>query len=516
MPVNYFLLTNIERSILDASPLAVLAARKLGVNAAQVQDVIIVREALDARKKVNIHHVYTLAIRLINDSIPGGYKGYTLPELELTSGAFEPVDRPIIVGLGPAGLFCALVLVKKGYQPLILEQGKPVGERLADVREIANTGLLNVHSNVLFGEGGAGTFSDGKLTARNQYPETEFFHKTLIAFGADPRIGYQAKPHLGSDQLRTLIPAMTRHLVQQGVEIRYNWNVSGVCRAAGSRIVVQSDKGECTSDCVILGVGHSADTLYKDLYQSGVALEKKPFAVGLRVEHPRGFIDEWQFGRGFDTSLTGPADYKLTATLKDGRGVYSFCVCPGGEIINASSQTGHVCVNGMSWSNRSGIFTNGAIVVSVMPADLPDHPLAGLDFRKHIEEKCHGAGPLMAPAQNLRNFMSGQAGKASRNTYRPGTFDADLYALLPQVISKGLEFGFAQFERQIRGFIQNGVLVAPETGTSSPVRILRDAGTFQSVTMPGLFPIGEGAGYAGGIVSSAADGIRLALRFKCK
>lgn len=510
----YFVLSNVEQELHDRSPVIGLVARKLKVSREDIRDVVILREALDARKKVRIHRVYTLAVRLRDDSVPGGFKEYVFPELDLAGGIHQPEERPIIVGLGPAGLLCALVLVRKGYRPLILEQGKPVGERLADVRAIAESGALDEHSNVLFGEGGAGAFSDGKLTARNQSAETDYFHKALIAFGANPRIGYQAKPHLGSDQLRTIIPAITKQLVEQGVEIRYGWAVTAVRRGGGNRLEVISDKGVCASDGVILAIGHSADELYKELFDGGVAMEKKPFAVGARVEHPRGFIDEWQFGRGFDTGLTGPADYKLTATTRDGRGVYSFCVCPGGEIINASSRAGHVCVNGMSWSERSGIVTNGAIVVSVLPADLPEHPLAGLDFRRRMEEVCHGAGPQVAPAQNLRDFMAGRMGKAGKSSYRPGTFDADLNTLLPALVAEGLRFGFTQFDRQIRGFIQNGVLVAPETGTSAPVRILRDNETYQSLTMSGLYPIGEGAGYAGGIVSSAADGIRLACRFK--
>jgi hypothetical protein len=514
MSGTYFLLSNIERMLRDQNPLPGLVANRLGLGADRIRDVVILREALDARKKDRIHHVYTLAVRLDDDSIPVGCKECIFPELNFDAGDFQPVDRPIIVGLGPAGMFCALALARKGYRPLILEQGKPAGDRLGDVRAIAEAGVLDEYSNVLFGEGGAGTFSDGKLTARNQSAETDFFHRTLIAFGADPRIGYQAKPHLGSDQLRRIIPAITGYLVAQGVEIRYGWNVSGIRRGAGGRVAVLSDKGECSSDCVILAVGHSADMLYKSLFDAGVAMEKKPFAVGVRVEHPRAFIDEWQYGKGFDTALTGPADYKLTANMDDGRGVYSFCVCPGGEIINASSRPGHVCVNGMSWSSRGGIFTNGAIVVTVLPSDLPDHPLAGLEFRDRMEKACHAAGPLLAPAQDLKDFMAGRKGKAHKSSYRPGTFDADLNALLPEFIVNGLKFGFARFDRQIRGFIQNGVLVAPETGTSSPVRILRDAATFQSINMPGVFPIGEGAGYAGGIVSSAADGIRLALRFK--
>lgn len=512
--MTYFLASNIQRELADPRPVTKLAAARLGLAAEGIRDVVVLREALDARKKERIHQVLTLAVRLNDDSIPAGYQAYVFPELDLAAGDFQPAERPIIVGLGPAGIFCALVLVRKGYRPLILEQGKPVAAREEDVCAIAASGRLDEHSNVLFGEGGAGTFSDGKLTARNQNAETAFFFQSLIAFGADPAIARQAKPHLGSDALRTLIPAITRHLVEQGAEIRYNWPVTGIRRCADNHVEVLSDRGDCATDCVILAVGHSADALYKQLFESGLAMEKKPFAVGVRVEHPRVFIDTWQYGKGFDTALTGPADYKLTANMSDGRGVYSFCVCPGGEIINASSRTGQVCVNGMSWSNRRGVFTNSAIVVAVLPADLPDHPLAGLEFRACLEKTCHQDGPLMAPSQNLQDFMAGKKGSARKTTYRPGTFDADLHALLPKFVVQGLHFGLARFDRQIRGFIGNGVLVAPETGTSAPIRLLRAADTMQSINMPGVFPVGEGAGYAGGIVSSAADGIRLALRFR--
>jgi uncharacterized FAD-dependent dehydrogenase len=516
MPAPFFLLKNIKKEFADTRSPLILASHSLRCNPGDIQDVVILREALDARKKGNLHRVYTLAISLKSGDIPDGFSRVDFPSVNLSGGGFEPRERPVIVGAGPAGLFCALVLVRKGYCPLILEQGKPVAERLKDVTAIAKSGRIDGQSNVLFGEGGAGTFSDGKLTARNSSAETDFFFRSLIEFGAAPCIGYQAKPHLGSDALRKIIPEMTHYLVREGAEIRYGYRVSGLRKGPGGRVVLSSGSGELASDCVILAVGHSADELYRSLLSEGVALAKKTFAVGLRVEHPREFIDDWQYGRGHNPELTGAADYKLTDVTGDGRGVYSFCVCPGGEIINASSRDGRVGVNGMSWSGRSGAFTNGAIVVTVLPEDLPGHPLSGLEFRKAIEEKCHAAGPLFAPSQSLKDFLDNRKGTGNKSSYRPGTFDADINGLLPGFVVKGLLSGFSRFDRQIRGFVQNGVLVAPETGTSSPVRILRDPETFQSVNLPGLFPIGEGAGYSGGIVSSAADGIRLALRFRCR
>ncbi|MFH0920394.1 MAG: hypothetical protein V1913_08520 [Fibrobacterota bacterium] len=488
----------------------------LRIPESDIAEVITLREALDARKKGRPCHVYTLAVRLKDGTIPKGFTPYAFPKIDMDSGLYRPNERPIIVGFGPAGLFCAKVLIQKGYRPIILEQGKTVAGRLADVQAIAESGRLDECSNVLFGEGGAGAFSDGKLTARNPSPETDYFYRTLIEAGADPRIGYQAKPHLGSDPLRRIIPAMTGHLLRDGAEVYFGTQVQRLAHGQSGRIIVSTNTGEFVSDCVILAVGHSADSLYRSLLDGGVTLVKKTFAAGVRIEHPREFIDEWQYGKGSDLALTGPADYRLAHVVEEGRGVYSFCVCPGGEIINASSGPGRVGVNGMSWSQRDGRWTNGAIVVTVLPSDLPDHPLAGVEFRKRLEEACHVAGPLFAPAQPVADFLAGRKTKGRQTTYRPGTFDADISGLMPPFIVESLRAGFNKFDRQIRGFVQNGVLVAPETGTSSPVRMLRDRETFESVSFPGLFPIGEGAGYAGGIVSSAADGIRLALRFKSK
>jgi len=509
----YFVLDSLQKSVASKQTVPELAARALNLPQSEIGDLIILRESLDARKKNNLKWVYQAAVKLVSGTAPAGSKEYALPVVDFASGEFKPKERPLIVGAGPAGLFAAFTLLKKGVRPVILEQGKPVAERIKDVETLWQKGTIDPRSNVVSGEGGAGAFSDGKLTARNRSPEADFFFRTLVEFGAPPEIAWQAKPHLGTDRLVQIIPRMTDYLKTQGADFHYSVKITGLEKKAHG-LLLKADEGEWSSDCVILAVGHSADDFYNALQAQGVSLVKKTFAVGVRIEHPREFVDTWQYGEQHDATLTGAADYKLTAEIEAGRGAYSFCVCPGGRVINASSANGRVSVNGMSMSARDSDKTNGAIVVTVLPEDLPDHPLAGLMFRKEIEEKCAAQGGLFAPCQKAVDFLKGEKSKRIESTYRPGYFSADLNLLLPEKIVSGLKKSFYVFDRQIRGFIDKGMLVAPETGTSSPVRILRDPETFESVNCNGLFPIGEGAGYAGGIVSSAVDGIRLALKFR--
>lgn len=509
---TYFILDGLQKSVESSASLRKLAAQNLLRPEAEIEDLLILRESLDARKKNHLKWVYQVAVTLRSGSVPAGLKEYRAPSLEFDSGVLRSKERPIIIGAGPAGLFAAYTLLEKGYQPIILEQGKPVSERKRDVEALLNQALLNPKSNVVFGEGGAGTFSDGKLTARNRSPETDLFYKALIRFGAPGEIAYQAKPHLGTDRLSAIIPAMTRYLQDNGTSIFFDTKVENI-QKTDSGIRIFTDKETWSSDTVIPAIGHSADALYHALLRAGVTIVKKTFAVGVRIEHPRTFIDGWQYGTYHNVKLTGSSDYKLTAEIAPGRGVYSFCVCPGGYIINANSEEFGVCVNGMSLSGRNHTLTNGAIVTTILPDDLPGDPLAGLAFRKQMERTAAAKNPLFAPCQRAEDFIRGVPSQTVESSYRPGCFAADLNSLLPQRICDALKAGFARFNRQIRGFVEEGTLIAPETGTSSPVRLVRDPETFEALGFKGLFPIGEGAGYAGGIVSSAADGIRLALKF---
>jgi len=446
--------------------------------------------------------------------LPKGVQEYHCPEVALHEGIRPCGSTPIIIGLGPAGLFAALGLVRKGIRPLILEQGRPVEDRVHDVAALEAGKGVNPKSNVVFGEGGAGTFSDGKLTARNRSAASEYVYRTLVEFGADPRIVYQARPHLGTDKLRKMIPAMRAYLISQGAEIRFQEEAVAWIRERGGVTVKTASGGAFHSQTVILAGGHSAFEVYNTLSQSRVPLEKKPFAVGLRIEHPREFIDVSQYGRENDFKVTGAADYSLSAKGQNGRGVYSFCVCPGGSILHAGSDNGHLAVNGMSGSGRNGPFTNGALVVSVYPEDLPEGPLAGLLFRRRIEAAAQGQTDCKAPAQRAGDYLRGGLSKRVEASFRPGVRSEDLNGLFPKFINETLKIGLVNFERKIRDFIDKGVLVGPETGTSSPVRIIRSPETFESTGMPGLYPVGEGAGYSGGIISSAVDGLSLALKFK--
>jgi uncharacterized FAD-dependent dehydrogenase len=513
MAKKYFLIQNLEKPISSPDSVIKLAAVKTGIPKEDIEDVVIIRESLDARKKNSLKFVYNLGVSLKSGSILKGYKEYEFPEIDFSGGELHFKYKPVIIGLGPAGIFTAFTLLKKGYCPIIIEQGKSVGERIRDVELLRMGGGVNEKSNVLFGEGGAGTFSDAKLTARNLSAETDFFFKTLIQFGAKKSISYSARPHLGTDRIRKIVPKITAHLKENGAEIHYNTKVLSIDKGAQDTVCVRTDRRDYLSDCVILAIGHSADDLFYQLHRRCVCIEKKTFAVGVRVEHSREFMDSRQYGEMEDAAILGAADYALTAKLSKDRGVYSFCVCPGGEIIHAGSSKAGIAVNGMSYSARDGQFTNGAIVTTVLPGDLPKSPLAGLDLKKRLERECARGAVLYAPVQGIDDFFKGSIRQGVRCTYRPGCYAADINALLPETVVKAIKYGLKDFDTKIKGFIEEGIMVAPETGTSSPVRIVRDPGTFESVNFKGLYPIGEGAGYAGGIVSSAVDGIRLGLKF---
>ncbi|OGJ99398.1 MAG: hypothetical protein A2350_08745, partial [Candidatus Raymondbacteria bacterium RifOxyB12_full_50_8] len=501
--MKYFVVSNISKPLDSPDTLQGLAAGKLGVSPVEILDAIIVRQSLDARKKGRLKYVYTCAVKLDASHPISGLEEYVVPEIDLSAGTLSFKQRPVIIGLGPAGLFAAHTMVKKGYKPIILEQGKPVAERAQDVRLLCDTGIFNARSNVLFGEGGAGAFSDGKLTARNRSAVTDVIYRTFIEYGAIPETGYMAKPHIGTDKLTRIISAMTQSLTENGAEIFYNTQVSSFKPENGGTLRVMSDKGDWISDCVVCAPGYGARALFREMLKLNVTLEKKTFAIGFRVEHPRDFIDSSQYGESGISAVVGAADYHLTESMGNGRGIYTFCVCPGGEIINASAEEGMMAVNGMSLSMRNSPNTNSAVVVTVYPSDLPDHALAGVEFSEQIERACAQGPAMHAPVQRLKDFMRGVKSATAHSSYKPGCYCEDISGLMPNFIVKALHHGIHGFDRKIRGYIEQGVAVAPETGTSSPVRITRNPDTFESVSCKGWFPIGEGAGYSGGIVSSA-------------
>ncbi len=504
----------------DETSLPARVARELGVAAPAIRGLRVLRSGIDARKKPRILRVFTVEFSLEDEAgvlarNRGNRRLERSPE-PLSPPAAVPLvgnRRALVVGMGPAGLFAALRLASCGMRTTLIEQGAPVEERVRDVRHFWARGVLQPRSNVQFGEGGAGTFSDGKLTTRINHPWTRFVLQTLVDCGAPPEILFQAKPHVGTDRLRLVLIRFRQRLQSLGVELRYHTRLEGLTLSGGQVAAGVLEGGEeSPCEALILAPGHSARDTYGMLRQAGVALESKPFAMGVRVEHPAALINTIQYGFPRHPRLPA-ADYALTWNDPEtGRGIYSFCMCPGGEVVLSSSEPGSVVVNGMSGLRRAGAYSNSALVVAVRREDLPgSDPLAGVRFQQIWEERAFlaGGGDYHAPAQNLLAFLGKGRGPVV-STCRPGVREADLAAILPPFVGTGLRRALPHFERRMRGFITaEATLVGVETRTSAPLRILRGEDG-QSVSHPGLYPAGEGAGYAGGIMSAALDGLRVA------
>jgi len=507
------LLTSKIASILDISSKSILSLK-------------IVRKSIDARRKRSPHFVYVVDVSVKEDidrsalirkeikieAVPAE-KRPPCPVLKM-----KPQKMPVIVGCGPAGLFAALTLVERGISPLLLERGRTVPERIQDVGAFWEKGMLNPESHVYFGEGGAGTFSDGKLTSRVRNPYTAWVKETFVDMGAPSEILTDAKPHIGTDRLRKVVINLRNSLIERGCDVRFQSRVTDFLISEGRlEGVLIGGKEEIRTDHLILAPGQSADDTYRKLHECGVCLEPKPFAIGLRVEHPQALINSIQYGRWHDHPKLPPAEYFLTAKITDlKRSVYTFCMCPGGSVIGCSPEKGVVVINGMSNYRRDGAYANSAVVVNVHPGDFRDDgplPLCGLDFRRRWEEKAYilGGKNYHAPAQRLVDFLKDQKSSLpGSTTFSPGVKAASLRETLPRFVVEALSQGFLQFDRKMRGFItEEATLIGVETRTSSPVRILRNPDG-QSVSVSGLYPCGEGAGYAGGIISSALDGIRIA------
>lgn len=478
----------------------------------------ILKKALDARNKNSIAYIYRVVAetddttgRLLVDSGQAQvYRPAEVPAVHRISSQKEV----IIIGTGPAGLFCGLRLLESGVRVKIIERGKPVEERFRDIGILERTGVLDTESNVLFGEGGAGTYSDGKLTSRSDRPESAWFFEKFIEHGAAPSIAYESKPHVGTDRLRAIIRSIREALIDRGGLVLFDEKVTGLVTGADNKVSgVKTSRGEHHADAVVLAAGHSARDTFAMLNEHGVYLEKKPFAIGTRIEHPAEHINSIQYGNSRYRSLLPAAEYFITHNNRStGRGIYTFCMCPGGAVINSSSEQGMLCTNGMSMSGRDSQWSNAAVVVTVRTDDTGDGPLAGIEFQREIERAAFNAGGGMfrAPAQTVSSFLqSGSDSSLPRTSYVNGVAAAALDGFLPRWVCGELRIGLASFDRRIKGFIENAVLIGAETRTSSPVRVTRDE-SFQSVSHKGLYPAGEGAGYAGGIVSSAIDGIRCA------
>lgn len=499
--------------------LSQIVADLLQIRASDIGNLTIVRRGIDARRKGRVLRVYTLEFDLAPDvQIPQQLEKngrLRLAQQEQAVGLslqrYSATKKIIVVGMGPAGLFAALELARSGHDVTLLERGAPVEQRTTDVETFWRGGPLNTESNVQFGEGGAGTFSDGKLTTRVKHPFSALVLDTFIACGAPEDIRIDAKPHIGTDVLRNVLVHLRGKLRGVGVNIRYHTRLTDLNIENGAiRGVVVNASEHIHCDAVVLAIGHSARDTYTMLHRRGIALEQKPFAMGVRVEHPTELINSIQYGATLHPQLPA-AEYALSWNdSASGRGVYSFCMCPGGEVVLSSSEENSIVVNGMSRSKRDAQRSNSALVVSVNPEDFGSaDPLAGVEFQRFWEQKSFaGNGDYRPPAQNMLSFLQrGSAGVSS--SCRPSVREEELRKYLPPFVYNGLQQALPQFERKMKGFITaEASLIALESRTSAPVRILRSA-QMESLNCSGLYPVGEGAGYAGGIMSAALDGLKV-------
>jgi uncharacterized FAD-dependent dehydrogenase len=498
----------------------------IGVPPGEVERFSVVRRGYDARRKGDVRRVYTVECALrspgLEDAVcartPGARRHEPPPDPFPKGPVRRPGAPPVVVGMGPAGLFAALTLARFGAPPVLLERGRPVEERAADVARFWKEGTLDPESNVQFGEGGAGTFSDGKLTTRIGDPLVDHVVGLFGEFSGIPELPRDAKPHVGTDRLREFCRRMREELTARGARLRFGARVAELLPGDGPvRGVRLADGERVEASAVVLATGHSARDTVRSLRAQGVAMTPKAFAAGFRVEHPQGLIDRVQYGGMAGRGLP-PADYRMSARCPSGRGIWSFCMCPGGEVISAPSGPGQLPVNGMSSRQRASGFANGGVVASVAAGEFGGPPgdpvLSGIAFQEGIESAAfeRGGGRFGIPAANLLSFLHCRDYPPSPGrALAPWIARDTLRGILPTLLEEDIRFGLLRFGEAMRGFLtREATLYAVESRTSSPVRIER--ANYESVSHKGLYPVGEGAGYAGGIVSSAVDGIRAALR----
>jgi len=524
--MKIFRLAGIKLTLDESEEILVAkVADALAILPENIASVEVIRKAIDARRNKPPHFVYVVQVRVSGSvNLPAKFKeGITLqevkdePSVPLLASVRLPKLPVVVIGSGPAGIFAAYVLAQRKISVILLERGTSIGERVKDVEAFWEEGVLNPQSNVLFGEGGAGTFSDGKLTSRTKNPYSSWIKNVLVEMGALAAILTEAKPHIGTDRLRKVIVSLRKKLIEMGCEIRFSAQVTDFVISHGSIIsLVINEKEEIRANQVILAIGQSADDTYLRLFEQGIKMEAKPFAIGLRVEHPQELINSIQYGQWRNHPQLPPAEYFITAALPDlNRSVYTFCMCPGGSVIGCGNFPGIVVTNGMSNSKRNGEFGNSAVVVNVRADDFLENgsPLSGLNFRKRWEQRAFllGGSNYSAPAQKLMDFLQNkQSSVIGSTSFCPDVKPSSLADVLPEFVTQALRLGIAQFDQKMPGFVtKDAHLIGVETRTSSPVRICRRADG-QSESVGGIYPCGEGAGYAGGIISSALDGMKAA------
>lgn len=514
-------------------------AREIRVHPEEIFNLQVERFSLDSRRKGDPKWSYNVIFDVKRQLRATGNhaKGLVEATRETESLENDPLRSTVpmaghvdVIGAGPSGLWAALHLLRKGFQVDLYEQGKLVEERFRDIRRFFVDRNFNAYSNVLYGEGGAGAFSDGKLNTRSRNLFSETVLKDMVSFGVDESVVTFAKPHIGTDRLVLMLRKLRAEIARLGGKIHYSTTLEDI-EIKGGRICGIQLRDVSTPNAVahwqpcealVLAVGHSARHIYEMLHARGVSLESKAFAMGVRVEHPQMLINMRQLGRDVDTKLTGSAEYFLaTPTLNKTSSAYSFCMCPGGVLVPCASEPGTLATNGMSYSHRNGPLANGAIAVPITPGaegfniKTAGTLFGGLDLQRKIEADAYAVGGknYAAPAQTIKNFLTkreDRAGSLPKSTYPCGLVESNLWDWMDKTICKSLAEGFQNFDKKIPGFIEEGLIVAPETRTSSPLRITRNNETLESVNTQGLYVLGEGAGYSGGIVTSAADGIRLA------
>jgi uncharacterized FAD-dependent dehydrogenase len=506
----------------DEGALAGKVAARLGVSPRAVRELAVIRRSLDARRKG--HPRWLLNVEVTVDGPVATSRGDVLPAPapEPPPTAVSPPELPpVIVGAGPAGLFCAHALLERGVRSIVIDRGRPVEPRRRDVARLMRAGELDPESNMNFGEGGAGAYTDGKLGTRIHHPSVRKVVELFAHYGGVARILAEGKPHVGSDLLPAAVSAMRHDLERRGCE--FHWGARAVdleLRAGRVAAVLLADGRALRCDRLVLAPGNSARELFELFAGRGWAIEAKPFAAGFRAEHPQALIDRIQYGSAAGTRGLPPADYRLADNPRvdgEARGVFSFCMCPGGVVVPTPTEPGFQCTNGMSNSRRSSPLANAGVVVAVGPGDFEAEgfrgPLAGLAWQRKWEARAYdlAGGRYRAPAQRLTDFLARRPGKPlGRSSYAPGLVHSDLEALYPPKVRVALREGLRAFERRMRGYVtDDAVLIGVESRTSSPCRLVRGA-DHQSPSLPGVYPAGEGAGYAGGIVSSAVDGLRVA------